>query len=204
MGLTRERRWVRENRLPRWRWAPTAGRLLLVLALALAGIAQRTGSAFADAPGETREGYLLVQQALGYLAGEPGAVGTEMAAEKLGDALATDQQQGVDVNAVKQGKAALEAGRVDEARTLLQASITQALRALPPATGMETGTTSVLPEQPGREGLSGQDWGFLTVSAVALLAGLVLARLFRPQDSVGELRRRLGPRSTGPGASRPT
>ncbi|HET7399392.1 MAG TPA: hypothetical protein VFJ94_12810 [Intrasporangium sp.] len=175
------------------------GRLVLVVALVLVGLVGGAGSALADEPGETHEGYLLVQQALAHLAHDPGPTGIEMAVEKADDALAAEDQKGVDLDGVKRAKVALESGRVDEARTLLQASITDAVRALPPARGNDTGTTVVLPEQPGRGSLDGQDWGFLVSSVVVLLLGLVLAVRFRPRDSVGELRRRLG----SPGAGLP-
>ena len=52
--------------------------------------------------------------------------------------------------------------------------------------------TVVIPALPGRKGLTGGDWGLLVASLVLLLAGIGLAFRFRPQDTVGELRRRLG------------
>lgn len=147
--------------------------------------------ASADGEGETTEGYLLVQQALGHLAHDTSHEGMTLAMEKIEDALATEDQEGVDVAEVEQAKTALEAEQIDTARTLLQASITQALTKLPPATGGETGTTVIEPALDTRDGMSGTDWLFIGISMLALLAGVLLAFRFRPADTVGELRRRM-------------
>ena len=146
----------------------------------------------ADGGDETDEGYLLVQQALGHLAHDASSGGVALAMEKVEDALATTDQEGVAVGDVERAAQALDAGRVGRARALLQGSITQALGELGPATGEQTGTTLVTPSLPGREALTGRDWGFLTASVVVFLAGLWLAVLFRPRDTIGELRQRLG------------
>ena len=151
-----------------------------------------TSPAWAHGGDETLEGYLLVQQALGHLAHDTSHEGMDLAMEKVDDALAAKDQDGVSVQEVTQAKAALEAGQVVKARTLLQDSIKDALSELPPATGIETGTTIVSPEQPGRDGLTGQDWLFLIGSAVLVAVGAILAYRFRPRDSVATLRRQLG------------
>jgi hypothetical protein len=148
-------------------------------------------SASGDEPGETDVGYLLVQQALGHLAHDSSAEGIEMVMEKVGDALETDHQEGVDLPSLERAMAALEAEDIDGARRLLQESITEALNNLPPATGMQSGTTTVRPELAGRSGLAGQDWGFLTVSVLALLLGAWLTFRFRPPDTIRALRTRL-------------
>jgi hypothetical protein len=167
------------------------GRLLAGLAL-LVGAALVTGSpASADEPGETDVGYLLVQQALGHLAHDTSAEGLEVAMEKISDALETDDQEGVDVPTLEQAMAALEAEDVEGARPLLLNSIAEALHNRPPATGMESGTTSVRPELEGRSGLAGEDWGFLAAALVALLLGAWLALRFRPHDSIRDLRTQL-------------
>ena len=140
---------------------------------------------------ETEEGYLLVQQALGHLAHETNHEGIALAMEKVDDALATDDQEGVDVAVLEQAKQALDAGQVDNARALLQSSIKEAMSDLMPATGEETGTTVIRPALPGRDGLTGRDWSFLGASVLCLLVGTWLAYRFRPADTVGELRRRL-------------
>jgi len=159
--------------------------LVLLFAFALAAPASAHGG------DETEEGYLLVQQAIGHLAHETNHEGIALAMEKVDDALATKDQEGVDVAVLEQARQALEAGQADRAWALLQSSITEAVNDLMPATGEETGTTVILPALPGRDGLTGRDWSFLGVSMLCLLLGVALAYRFRPADTVGELRRRL-------------
>ena len=149
--------------------------------------------AWAHGEGETEEGYLLVQQARGHLAHDTTSTGIDLAMEKVDDALNTKDQEGVDVAEVQQAKAALEGGQAEQARVLLQHSIIEALAALKPAIGEQTGTTLVLSAQPGRGGLTGGDVGFLIVSVLLVFVGVGLAWRFRPQDNVHELRRSLGP-----------
>lgn len=148
-------------------------------------------AASADGEGETDVGYVLVQQALGHLAHDTSHEGMALAMEKVEDALATEDQGGVDVATLEEAKSALEAEQVETARTLLQASIKDALDKLPPATGEETGTTVIVPALDTARGLSGSDWAFIGVSLVSLLAGVLLSFRFRPADTVGELRRRM-------------
>ena len=152
--------------------------------------------AWAHGAGETTQGYVLVQQALGHLAHDSSHVGVEAAMEKVNDTLATKDQKGVDVAEVKQAKAALEADRVEPARTLLQHSITSAASQLMPATGEETGTTVVLRPLPGRGELTGQDWGLGAVSLLLVLAGIALAVWFRPRDTLRQMRVRLASSAT--------
>lgn len=149
-------------------------------------------TAWADGDGETTEGYLLVQQALGHLANDTTDYGIALAMEKIDDALNTADQEGVDVAELEQARAALEAGQVQEGRDLLQQSISAAISQLARPTGEDTGTTVVLNPLPGRGSLNGGDWGFLLVSVVLLVLGVGLAWRFRPEDNVRELRRRLG------------
>ena len=147
--------------------------------------------ASADGEGETDVGYLLVQQALGHLAHDTSHEGMALAMEKVEDALVTENQDGVDVATLEEAKNALEDEQVDTARTLLQASIRDALDDLPPATGEETGSTVIVPALDTREGISGSDWSFIGVSVLALMAGVLLAFRFRPADTVRDLRRRM-------------
>ena len=169
-----------------------------VLSLVL-GLVALAPPALAHGGDETQEGYLLVQQALGHLAHDTTHTGIDLAMEKVDDALAAKDQDGVAVAEVKQAKAALEAMRVEQARTLLQDSIKVALRELPAATGNETGTTVVVPELPGRDGLTGLDWLLLAGSFILVAAGLWLSFVFRPRDSVAVLRRQLGGKKGGSG-----
>jgi hypothetical protein len=168
----------------------------LVALTSLVGAIALPQPASAHGDDETQEGYLLVQQALGHLAHDTGSEGVDLAMEKVKDALETEDQEGVDVPEVEQGMRALDAGRVDQARTLLQDSISEALAEQPRATGNQSGTTVVLSELPGRSGLSGLDWALLGASIALAGVGLVLSYRFRPRDSVAELRRRLQPDAT--------
>lgn len=153
--------------------------------------------AFAHGEGESVEAYALVQQALAHLAHSTERASVMDAMEKVDDALATEDQEGVNVAGVEQAQAALESGDIEEARSLLQDSITDAISALAPAVGEETGTTVLSDVLPGRSGLAGVDIGFLIASIALLVVGAVLSWRFRPSESVSELRARLArPEST--------
>ena len=147
---------------------------------------------WADEPGETDVGYLLVQQALGHLAHDTNDTGIDLALEKVDDALNTKDQEGVDVAELRQARAALEAGDVPQGRAQLTESISAALSQLPPATGEGTGTTTVPSALPGRGTLSGSDWMLLVVSVLLLGLGGGLAWHFRPRDNLRRLRAQLG------------
>jgi hypothetical protein len=164
--------------------------LSLVAVIGMLGALALPQAAFAHGD-ETEEGYLLVQQALGHLAHDTSSEGIDLAMEKVDDALSTEDQEGVNVAEVEDGMRALEAGQVEQARALLQASIKEAVANLPTATGYETGTTVVTSAMPGRAGLSGQDLGWLLGSFALVGLGLISAHRFRPRDSVRELRARL-------------
>lgn len=165
----------------------------MVCALAVAGIMSVAPAAWAhgDGEGETQEGYLLVQQALGHLA-HAGEDGIDAALEKIDDTLATTDQEGVDVGLVVEAQGALEAGDVAGGQALLQESITEAVSDLPPAVGSETGTTVIPSDLPGRGPLGGLDWAFLGLSVLLLAVGAWLAVRLRPADTVRSLQARLG------------
>ena len=170
--------------------APLARRVVIVTVV-LVGSILAAPSGAGDEPGETDVGYLLVQQALGHLAHDSSAEGIEVAMEKVGDALDTDNQEGVDVPTLERGMTALETEDVKGSRRLLQESIAVAMHNLPPATGMQSGTTIVRPELPGRSGLAAEDWGLLAAAVLAALLGAWLTFRFRPHDSIRALRTRL-------------
>jgi len=142
--------------------------------------------------GETEVGYILVQQALGHLAHDKTASGMDSAMEKIGDVMATKDQAGVNIAEVQQAKAAMEAGKAVEAQALLQHSITEAVSKLMPAVGEETGTKVVSDPLPGRGALGGTGWAFLAASLFFVLLGSGLAYRFKPAETVGQLRERLG------------
>ncbi|MEP7192080.1 MAG: hypothetical protein ABI903_04370 [Actinomycetota bacterium] len=165
---------------------------ILVAGVVVVGGLTSAAPAWADEPGETEVGYLLVQQALGHLAHDKTSSGMDSAMEKIGDVLATEDQAGVNIAEVQQAKAALEAGQATQAQALLQHSITEAVSKLPPATGEETGTKVVLDPLPGRGALGGTGLAFLAASLLFVLLGVGLAYRFRPQYTIDQLRERLG------------
>jgi len=166
-------------------------RLAAVAVIGLLATVASAPAAWGHGDEETTEGYLLVQQALGYLAHDTGMSGIDLAAEKVDDALESDDQTGVNVAELSRGRTALEAGDVAQARTLLQDSVQQAVAALPPATGTQTGTHEVVTELPGRPDLRNQDWLLLAASALAAVGGVWLAVVLRPRDTIRTLRARL-------------
>lgn len=168
------------------------GRLALVAVIGFLYSVALAPPADAHGGDETQEGYVLVQQALGQLAMDTGPAGIDLAMEKVDDTLAAKDQDGVEVASVEEAKRALEGDEVGRARALLQGSIKVALAEQAPAVGEQTGTTVVSPALPGRYDLSRRDWVFLVASLIALFAGIGLAFYFRPSDTVGALRQRLG------------
>lgn len=175
---------------------------VVVVAVLLAGLlavpmVALPSAAWSHGDDETGEAYLLVLQAIGHLAHDTTHVGIDQAMEKVDDARKAEDQEGVDGAKLEEAMNALKAHQANRARALLQASIEQALRDQPPATGNETGTTVVVPKLSGRSGVGGQDWGFLVLSVAVLALGLWLAFRFRPIDTVGDLRRSLAHRGTG-------
>ncbi len=137
------------------------------------------------------EGYVLVQQALGHLAADPGPKGVAMAEAKVGEMLSGPDQDGVDVAMVGQAQAALSAGQTAVAQQRLQQSITDAVGQLKPATGEQTGTTVVGEPLAGRAAVTGLGWTFGGASLLLLVAGVGLAVWFRPAENMAQLRRRL-------------
>ena len=178
-------------RLDHRRGGSIRGLLVTIVAVAVALVG--ASPAWAHGGDETTEGYLLVQQALGHLAHDTTQAGIMLAMEKVDDALATKDQEGVDVAVLTSAKAALDADQVGRARALLQQSINAAVSQLKPATGEETGTGVVLTPLEGRGGLTSLDWALLLVSALFIVLGVALSYRFRPTDNIKALRQRLQP-----------
>lgn len=172
------------RRRPGYRSAPAVA---VVVVLGLFGLAGPQ-AAWADGGEATDEGYVMVQGAISFLVNDPSELGREQALAMVDDALAAEDQDGVAVDLLAEGRAALESGQVDEARQLLQDSIAEAVENLEPATGAETGTGEMLPPLESQSAVVGFDWLFLAVSAFAALVGAALAYLFRPRENLAELR----------------
>lgn len=150
------------------------------------------GPAWAHGTGDgAKEGYVMVQQALGHLAHDPGPKGVAAAEAKIQEALSATDQEGVDVALVRKAQAALTAGQMEVAQQTLQKSIADAVAQLKPASGEQTGTTVVGEPLPGRGSLTGAAWTLGGVSLLLLLAGVGLALWFRPAENLAQLRRRL-------------
>jgi hypothetical protein len=145
----------------------------------------------ADGGQSVDEGYVMVLQALSFLVNDPGPDGTAQALAMVDDALSAEDQDGVDVQTLERAAISLEAGQAEEARTLLQESIAEAVAALEPAIGEESGTTVMLAPLPPRGALSVTDWFFLVLSVIVAAVGIALAVIFRPHESLRELRREI-------------
>lgn len=175
----------------RWQRRQGARRRAVLVGAMVVALLIAAPPAFADGGTESTEAHELVQQAIANMTNNPGDVQIEIAMEKVGDALETSDQEGVNVAQLEQAQAVLESGDVEQARSLLQDSISEAMSARAPAVGEETGTTIVHDALPGRVGLAGVDMGFLIASIVLLVVGVALSWRFRPRESVSTLRARL-------------
>jgi hypothetical protein len=165
------------------RFARLVGTSVLVAVLGVLMVGQP-----AQAHGQSSaEGYVIVQQALSYLVIEPDTMGASKALPKIEELLAAEDQDGVDVSKVNEAKVALTSGDVAAGRALLQDSITEAVTALKPAVGEETGTTTVVGPYPPQGALTLFDWVILALSVIVLAAGFALAAALRPRESLREL-----------------
>lgn len=139
-----------------------------------------------------------VRQAIAVIVNKPGDM--EMIEDKIGDALKSEDRDGVDVAVVKQAKEALEGDDMAKVRNLLEQAIgarpdlagtdVRPILHVPLTTGEGTGTRVVTDELPGRGGLTGTDVTLLVAAGLVALGGALLSIWWRPADSMGELRRR--------------
>lgn len=154
-----------------------------------------------------------VRQAIAYIVNEPDNM--DMITDKVGDALESDHKAGVDIRLVKQAQDALGRNDMMAARALLEESIgarpdltgtdvqpilqvPSGQSTVPLATGEETATNVITDPLPGRRGLTGADWTLLGCAALLAVAGVMLARRWRPHDTVRQLRRRMTSAVTKP------
>lgn len=173
----------------------------VLLTLLVAG----TGAARAHEGEETAQAIESVRQGIALIVNEPDDM--DMIADKVADALEAEDTTGVDLELVRDAKAALDLDQMMRARRLLERAIgarsdlagtdVRPILHVPPgestvplAVGSETGTNVVTDELPGRGSLTGPDIALLGLAAGLAVAGVLLSVRFRPPDSVRELRRR--------------
>lgn len=203
------RAWVRVGtRATCRRAAPAFAAVVLAL---MAAVALPGPAVAAEGHGEeSTVASVLVLQSISLIANDGTA---EAAAEKLTDALEAPEKEGTDLGKVEQALALIEgsapgsagAPALAEAREILVSAI--AARPAtgygeipepgvvgedesPYATGADTGTVVVLDAlEPERGVNDGGDGVLLVLAVLMVIAGVVLARRWRPMDSIRELRR---------------
>lgn len=176
---------------------PGRGRYLITLVASILVVFVGAGTASAHGGDESDEASVLVRQAIAFLVNDSGNLAA--AAEKVDDAQATADQEGVDLDLLEQGAAALAAGDGHTARSLLERSIGARShldggdpapigQVAEPLVGADTGVAIVTdPLDVGRDLTTG-DWvalgGLLAIGAI----GVALSLRFRPVASaaIGE------------------
>lgn len=164
--------------------------------------------AAADGDGEADEARVLVLQAIALIVNQPHE---EHAIEdKIEHAHEAPHQEGVDLGLVEQAGVALHDGDLERARELLQTSIGAGPyvgEGIPEpireahgepgqpafAIGEETGTSVVLDEYDPGFALDGGSIVLLAFSAAGIVLGALFAWMFRPPDTVRDLRRAASP-----------
>lgn len=170
---------------------------LLLAALVFLLVLTASPVARADEGEESDQAKVLVLQATALAANE---AGVERVSEKIDDALAAPDQEGVDAAKVRQALSVITSTGDNPSQGQARLAMTQAHRLLqesigvtgPPApnlaTGDESGTTVVLDEFQPAKGISdGGDVALAVLALAALAAGLVLARRLRPEHSIRAL-----------------
>ena len=177
---------------------------VLLAGTVIAVITAVSTPAAADEQGMADEARVLVLQAIALIVNTPDE---EHAIEdRIEHAHEAPHQEGVDLGLVEQAGAALHDGDLERARELLQTSIgagpyigegiPEPIReahgepgqpAL--AIGEETGTSVVLDEYDPGFALDGGSIVLLALSAAGIVLGALFAWLFRPPDTVRDLRR---------------
>lgn len=164
--------------------------------------------AVADGEDESDEARVLILQAISLIVHSPDD--EHEIEERLEHAHEATHQEGVELDLVEDAAAALHDGDHERARELLQTSIGAGpfvghgvplpIRQASGdpgqpafAVGSETGTTIVLDEYRPGSAWDGGDVALLVVLAAAIVLGAVFAWLFRPADTVRQLRRSAGP-----------
>lgn len=160
-----------------------AGMVTALLVFLTAAPASAHGGGEAAVPART-----LVLTALTYLANQPPGY-MDVAMDKVGDALESEDADGVDLAQVKAAQKALAGDDMMSARALLQASLRPVMG---PVTGADTGTTTVLEPLPGATHWTAADAVVAALAAGGILVGTALAWWWRPPMNLRALRRRVG------------
>jgi Tfp pilus assembly protein PilF len=140
--------------------------------------------AFAHGGGDSNQSRILVLDALSYLANQSPHYADE-AMDKVKDALMAKDQSGVNMGPLTMAKQAMDAGQMMQARVFLQRSLQPMMGQV---MGDEPGTTMMLDPLKGSTNGGGSRGLLVGASALAVLAGLVLASLWRPPESLLKLR----------------
>jgi hypothetical protein len=143
--------------------------------------------AFAHGGGDSNQSRILVLDALSYLANQTPHYADE-AMDKVKDALMAKDQSGVDMGPLTMAKQAMDAGQMMQARDLLQRSLQPMMGQV---MGDESGTTMMLDPLKVSANGGGSRGLLVGASALAVLAGLLLASLWRPPESLLKLRARM-------------
>jgi hypothetical protein len=178
-------------------YRPGRGRYLITLVATILVVFIGAGTASAHGGDESDEASVLVRQAIAILVNDSGNLAA--AAEKVDDAEAAADQEGVDLVLLEEAAAALAAGDGHQARSLLERSIGARShldggdpapigQVAQPLVGADTGVAIATdPLDVGRDLTTG-DWaalgGLLAIGAI----GVALSRRFRPVASaaIGE------------------
>ena len=142
------------------------------------------GPALAHGDGDSEQSRVLVLDALTYLANKPAGY-MDVATDKVADALAAPDKEGVDLSQVKAAQGAIENNDMMQARALLQASLTPMTG---PVTGEDPGTTKMLDPLTGHTAWNAYQVTLAALSGASLLIGILLARHWRPTRRLRALR----------------
>lgn len=172
----------------------TVATIVAALLLVLVGSGSPAGAHGGD---ESVEASALVQQAIALLVDSPDDAAP--AAEKVKDALATSDQEGVDVDLLDQAATALASGDTHGARSLLERSIgakphlndadpapigkvdSAAPDAEAAPTGADPGVAVANDPLETSRNLDGGDWASLAALIALGAVGVLLSLRFRPQ-----------------------
>jgi len=161
----------------------------LVAAIGAVLLAVAPAAAVAHGDDEPTTALALVRQAIALIVNTPDD--TDMVADKINDAMESDDTSGVQIALVEKAKAELAAGDLHQTRALLEQAIGARVhtgaadpvvigQVPPPATGAETGTLAAIDALPGRGGLHGGEWTLLALSALIAVAGVGLSFRLHP------------------------